>query len=53
MRHQLLVGGEGSSLLSVLSNLINGIIGAGIVGLPYTMKQGGVALTSIIIVFMA
>lgn len=44
---------EGSSIFSVFLNFVNSIVGAGIVGLPYTLKQGGLAVTIGVIVLMA
>jgi len=44
---------EGSSIFSVFLNFVNSIVGAGIVGLPFTLKQGGLALTLGAMVVMA
>jgi len=52
-REALLSVSEGSSLCSVFGNFINSIIGAGIVGLPYTFKEGGVVLALVSITLAA
>jgi len=44
---------EGSSIFSVFLNFVNSIVGAGIVGLPYTLKQGGLAVTIVVMMLMA
>jgi len=44
---------EGSAIFSVFLNFVNSIVGAGIVGLPFTLKQGGLAVTLGAMVVMA
>jgi hypothetical protein len=42
-----------SGLLGTSSNLINSIVGAGIIGIPYAMRQSGIVVGLILIVLVA
>jgi hypothetical protein len=42
-----------SGLLSTSSNLVNSIVGAGIIGIPYAMRQSGIVVGLILIVLVA
>ena len=42
-----------SSLLGTYANLVNAIVGAGIVGIPYAMKETGLVAGSVLLIFVA
>jgi hypothetical protein len=42
-----------SGLLGTSSNLVNSIVGAGIIGIPYAMRQSGIVVGLILIVLVA
>jgi hypothetical protein len=42
-----------SGLLSTSSNLVNSIVGAGIIGIPYAMRQSGIVAGLLLIVLVA
>jgi hypothetical protein len=42
-----------SGLLSTSSNLVNSIVGAGIIGIPYALRQSGIVVGLLLIVLVA
>jgi hypothetical protein len=42
-----------SGLIGTSSNLVNSIVGAGIIGIPYAMRQSGIVMGLILIVLVA
>jgi hypothetical protein len=42
-----------SGLLSTSSNLVNSIVGAGIIGIPYAMRQSGIVMGLLLILLVA
>ncbi|KAJ2840811.1 hypothetical protein FBU31_000108 [Coemansia sp. 'formosensis'] len=53
VRHGIGVGGGGASMLSSFFNLTNAIVGAGVIGLPYAMRQAGFAVGLAMVVILA
>ncbi|KAJ2352213.1 hypothetical protein GGH92_001388, partial [Coemansia sp. RSA 2673] len=47
------VGGGGASMLSSFFNLTNAIVGAGVIGLPYAMRQAGFVVGLAMVIILA
>ncbi|KAJ2782044.1 hypothetical protein H4R18_002506 [Coemansia javaensis] len=50
---ETIVGDRGASMAASLFNLMNAIVGAGVIGLPYAMRRAGVVVGALVVVGVA